>query len=157
MPRRPLPKKEEIRPDYKYNSQKVAKFINHIMLDGKKETARGIIYDAFEELKSKHKVEDPLQTFNDALQNIGPTMEVRSRRIGGANYQVPREVDAKRRQALAMRWLLEVVRGKSGRATSSILADELMAASKGEGEAVKKKENVHRMAEANKAFAHFSW
>lgn len=157
MPRRPLPKKEEIRPDYKYNSQKVAKFINHVMLDGKKETARKVVYGAFDELAKKHKVEDPLQTFNDALQNIGPMMEVRSRRIGGANYQVPREVDAKRRQALAMRWLLEVVRAKSGRALSSILADELLAASKGEGEAVKKKENVHRMAEANKAFAHFSW
>ncbi|MEX2405470.1 MAG: 30S ribosomal protein S7, partial [Candidatus Paceibacterota bacterium] len=146
MPRRPLPKKEDLRPDYKYNSQKVAKFINYVMLDGKKDVARDIVYDAFEELEKKHKVDDPLQTFNDALQNIGPNMEVRSRRIGGANYQVPREVDAKRRLALSMRWLLEIVRAKSGRPTSSILADELFAAAKGEGEAVKKKENVHRMA-----------
>lgn len=157
MPRRPLKKKPEIKPDAQYQSQKVAKFINYVMLDGKKETARRVVYNAFEYLKNKHKVEDPLMTFNEAIKNIGPVMEVRSRRIGGANYQVPREVGENRRLALAMRWMLEIVRKGKGRPVHEILGDELFAASKGEGEAVKKRENVHKMAEANKAFAHFSW
>lgn len=157
MPRRPLPKKEEIKPDFKYNSPKVAKFINHIMLDGKKETARKILYDAFEYIQKKEKVEHPEDVFHEALRNVGPNVEVRSRRIGGANYQVPREVNADRRLALAMRWILEAVRGKSGKPTHVSLAEELIAASKGEGEAMRKKENTLRMAEANKAFAHFSW
>lgn len=157
MPRRPLKKKPEIKPDFKYNSTKVARFINYLMLDGKKETARKIVYKAFDELKNKHGVEDPLMVFTEAIKNVGPTMEVRSRRIGGANYQVPREVNANRRLALAMRWILEVVRSRGGKATHEVLAEELLAASKNEGDAVKKRENTHRMAEANKAFAHFAW
>lgn len=157
MPRRPVTNRNIVKPDSKYGSTKVARFINYVMLDGKKETARKVVYSALDLLKSKHSAEDPLETFNNALKNVGPTVEVRSRRIGGANYQVPREVKPERRMALAMRWMLEVVRSKKGVPTHEALADELFAASNGEGEAIKKRENTHRMAEANKAFAHFSW
>jgi small subunit ribosomal protein S7 len=127
------------------------------MLDGKKETARKIVYGALEEIRTKENTEDPVQIFRDALKNVGPLMEVRSRRIGGANYQVPREVRNERRIALAMRWILEAARARKGMSTSKALAEELILASKNEGEAVKKRENTHRMAEANKAFAHFAW
>ncbi|MDP3726497.1 MAG: 30S ribosomal protein S7 [bacterium] len=155
--RRPVKKKKVILPDFTYNSTKVEKFINHVMKRGQKETARGIVYGAFDVIKEKEKTENPLEVFDKAIKNVGPTVEVRSRRIGGANYMVPREVRAERRLALAMRWLLEAARGRKGAPMHKKLAEELIAASKGTGPAVTKKENTHKMAEANKAFAHFSW
>jgi len=155
--RRPITKKHEVRPDLKYNSLKVAKFINYIMLNGKRNAARDIVYGAFEELEKQEGSKGALEIFEEALLNIEPTMEVRSRRIGGANYQVPRPVNAERRRMLSMTWLIGVARGRKGKPMHKILAEEILLAAKGEGEAVKKRENTHRMAEANKAFAHFSW
>lgn len=154
--RRPVKKKHTTRPDRLYQSEKVSKFINHLMWDGKKNVARKVVYDALEVIKEKEKGADPLQVFEEALRNTGPQVEVRSRRVGGANYQVPREVRPERRQALAFRWIIDAARSKNGKMKDA-LADELIAASKGEGEAMKKRENVHKMAEANKAFAHFAW
>jgi small subunit ribosomal protein S7 len=127
------------------------------MQEGKKNAARMIMYGAFDAVKKQAKVEDPLIVFDEAIRNIGPAMEVRSRRVGGANYQVPREVRPERKQALAIRWLIEAARSKKGKPMAEKLADELIAASKNEGEAVKKRENTIKMAEANKAFAHFAW
>ncbi len=144
-------------PDFKYNSEKVEKFINNIMLNGKKNTARSIVYGAFDIIKEKTKKENPIEVFDTAIKNVGPAMEVRSRRIGGANYQVPREVRPERRLALAMRWIILAARSKKGKPMHISLADELMTASNNEGEAVKKRENTHKMAESNKAFAHFAW
>ena len=149
--------RKQPRPDDVYNSEKVAKFINYIMLDGKKNTARSVVYGAFDEIKKRTKNSNPLEVFDTAIKNVGPTMEVRSRRVGGANYQVPREVRPERRLALAYRWIIDGARNKKGKPMKILLADELIAASKGEGDAVKKKENTHKMAEANKAFAHFAW
>lgn len=156
--RRPLKEKEKrlLTPDYKYDSEILAKFINYIMLDGEKGVAEKVIYDALDEIKKQTK-DNPLDIFNTAITNVGPAMEVRSRRVGGANYQVPYEVRSERRLSLAMRWILQAVRGKKGTPTYKKLADELIAASKNEGEAMKVRENIHRMAEANKAFAHFAW
>ena len=144
-------------PDTKYNSEKLAKFIHYVMLDGKKNAALKIVYGALDVIKEKEKVENPIELFEEALRNVGPVMEVRSRRVGGANYQVPREVRPERRVALAMRWILDISRKQSGRPMKDRLADELILASKNEGEAVKKRVNTHKMAEANKAFAHFAW
>lgn len=155
--RRPIKNKLTIAPDVRYNSERVSKFINCVMLDGRKETARKVVYDAFEDIKKLAETEDPLAIFEDAIRNVGPTVEVRSRRVGGANYQVPREVRPERRQALAMRWILLAARSKSGGPASKFLAQELVSAAKNEGEAIKKRENVHKMAEANRAFAHFAW
>ncbi len=155
--RRPIKKKLPIAEDIKYKNIRLSKFINNIMLDGKKETARKVVYDALEQIKKAAEVEDPIEVFENALRNVGPTVEVRSRRVGGANYQVPREVRPERRQALAMRWIITAARAKSGAPVSKFLADELLAASRNEGTAVKKKEDTHRMAEANRAFAHFAW
>ncbi len=155
--RRPLKKKPIINPDVRYDSIKVEKLINHVMEDGKKEIARKIVYKAFEEIKTSEKVENPLEIFDAALKNAAPVMEVRSRRVGGANYQVPREVRPERRQFLAMSWITNAAASKKGTPMHQKLANELILASKGEGEAVKKKENTHKMAEANKAFAHFAW
>lgn len=155
--RRPLKKKRTLKPDTVYGSANVAKFINYIMERGKKSTARSVVYGAFDEMKKKTKKSDPVEIFETALQNVGPTMEVRSRRVGGANYQVPREVRPERRLALSMRWIIAAAKTKKGSPMSKRLADELIAASNNEGEAVKKKENTHKMAEANKAFAHFAW
>lgn len=143
-------------PDSVYGSVKVGKFINYTMEEGKKNTARSIVYGAFDLIKEKTK-EDPMEVFENALKNAGPTMEVRSRRVGGANYQIPREVRPERRLALAFKWILEAARSKKGQPMNVKLADELIAASKNEGEAIKKRENTHKMAEANKAFAHFAW
>ena len=140
-----------------YSSAKVGKLINYVMYDGKKNAARTIVYDCFEAIKEQSKVTDPLEVFETALKNTSPAMEVRSRRVGGANYQVPREVRPERRQALSMKWIVEAARGKKGKSLSLKLADEIILASKNEGEAVKKRENTHKMAEANKAFAHFAW
>lgn len=142
--------------DATYNSEKVGKLINYVMLDGKKDTARKIVYKAMDLIKEKTE-QDPMEVLETALKNAGPVAEVRSRRVGGANYQVPREVRPERRLSLAMRWIKEEARGKKGQPMHIKLADELIAAAKGEGNAVKRKENTHKMAEANKAFAHFSW
>ncbi len=152
--RRPLKKKTELRPDIIYDSVKVSKLINYIMERGKKNTARKVVYDAFSELKKKG---DPVEIFETALRNVEPAMEVRSRRVGGANYQVPREVRAERRLSLSMRWIIAAAKSKKGMPMYKRLAEELLLASNKEGEAVKRRENTHKMAEANKAFAHFAW
>jgi small subunit ribosomal protein S7 len=149
--RRRIKNKHPIPADPIYNSEKVSKFINCVMERGKKNAARKIVYDAFTAIKEKAKVEDPMVVFDEALRNTGPAMEVRSRRVGGANYQVPREVRPERKQALAIRW------SKKGKPMAEKLADEFIAASKNEGEAIKKRENTIKMADANKAFAHFAW
>ena len=142
--------------DSVYNSDKVGKLINYVMEAGKKNTARSVVYDAFDVIKEKTKG-DPVEIFETALKNTGPTMEVRSRRVGGANYQIPREVRPERRLFLALKWLIEAARSKKGMPMHMKLADEIISASKNEGEAVKKRENTHKKAEANKAFAHFAW
>ncbi len=155
--RRKVTNRNIVKPDIKFDSTTLEKFINSIMMDGKKNTARTVVYGALDIIKEKESVENPLDTFNEALKNAGPLVEVRSRRIGGANYQVPREVRAERRTALAMRWIIEATRGRKGVKTAVALAEELMLAAKGEGNAVKKKKDTHKMAESNKAFAHFAW
>jgi small subunit ribosomal protein S7 len=146
-----------VKEDVVFNSQKVEKFINYVMERGKKNTARSIVYTAFELIKDKAKVADPMEVFDTALKNTGPTMEVRSRRVGGANYQVPREVRPERRSYLSMKWIIDAARAKKGKPMAEKLSEEIILASKNEGEAIKKRENVHKMAEANKAFAHFAW
>ena len=155
--RRKVNNRNIVNPDFIYNSQKLEKFINYIMWSGKKETARKVMYAAFDVVKEKTGNPNPLEIFDLALRNAGPMTEVRSKRIGGANYQVPVEVRAERRLALAMRWIRDAARGGKGRPMHLKLADELIAASKNEGAAIKKKEDTHKMAEANKAFAHFAW
>ncbi|MEN9551884.1 MAG: hypothetical protein RI935_261 [Candidatus Parcubacteria bacterium] len=155
--RRKVKNRNMVGPDSRYNSTKVSKFINYVMIGGKKTVAQEIVYGAFDVIKEKLKTEDPLETFNMALQNAGPITEVRSRRIGGANYQVPREVREERRFMLAFRWIIDAANAKKGKAMKDKLADELIAAANNEGTAVKKKDDTHRMAEANKAFAHFAW
>jgi len=155
--RRKIKIKRELKPDADYASLKLAKFTNYIMESGKKNLARGIVADCMKTIKEQAKVENPLEVFDAALRNTAPLMEVRSRRVGGANYQVPREVRESRKNALSMKWIIEAARGKKGKPIHEKLADEIIAASKNEGEAVKKRENVHKMAEANKAFAHFAW
>ena len=145
------------KPDNQYDSVRVEKFINCIMWDGKKETARGIVYGAFDIIKEKTGNDKPLEVFELALKNAGPLTEVRSRRIGGANYQVPREVRPERRLALAIRWIIEASRSKKGAPMMQRLATEIIAASNNEGSAVAKRDNTQKMAEANKAFAHFAW
>jgi small subunit ribosomal protein S7 len=155
--RRKINIKRELKPDITYSSVKLSKFTNYIMESGKKNIARAIVKDCMEAIKEKAKVENPIEIFETALKNTSPVMEVRSRRVGGANYQVPREVRPERRQALSMKWIIEAARSKKGAPIHLKLADEIISASKNEGEAVKKCENVHKMAEANKAFAHFAW
>jgi small subunit ribosomal protein S7 len=155
--RRPVKNRNIVSPDIKYGSLKLEKFINCIMWDGKKNIARTAVYDALAIVKEKEGVEDPMEVFENALKNAGPLVEVRSRRIGGANYQVPREVRTERRLSLAMRWIIESARNRKGVKVSEALADEFIQASKGEGNAVKKKKDTHKMAESNKAFAHFAW
>jgi small subunit ribosomal protein S7 len=156
--RRPIKRRPQVLADERYNSVNVARLINYIMLRGQKETARKIVYAAFEEIKNaKDGGGDPVEVFETALRNAGPQMEVRSRRVGGANYQVPREVRPERRLALALRWIIGAARGQKGKPTFKALAEEIMLAAKEQGSAVKKKEDTHRMAEANRAFAHFAW
>ncbi len=155
--RRKINNRNIVKPDFVYNSQKLEKFINYIMWSGKKETSRKIMYKAFDVIKEKTGNPNPLEIFDLAMKNAGPLTEVRSKRIGGANYQVPREVRPERRLALAMRWIRDAARKGKGRPMHLKLADELIAASKNEGAAIKKKEDTHKMAEANKAFAHFAW
>jgi len=144
-------------PDAVYESVKVSKLINYIMQEGKKETARKAVYGALDIIKEKQKTENPVEVLEEAIKNTAPVMEVRSRRVGGANYQVPVEVRPDRRLALSLRWIIEGARGKKGKPITEKLADELISAAKNEGDAVKKRENTHKMAEANKAFAHFAW
>ena len=143
-------------PDPKYGSLVLAKFINFIMYDGKKASSEKIIYDALEKIKNKTK-EDPIKIFNDAVANVRPNLEVRSRRVGGATYQVPQEVKSKRSQTLALRWLLEATRKRKYKTMSDKLLNELIDASQKKGSAIKKREDTHKMAESNKAFAHYRW
>ena len=155
--RRPVKNRHMVSPDLKYNSLKLEKFINYVMEAGKKDTARKVVYAALADIQERTKVENPLELFETAINNVSPAMEIRSRRVGGANYQVPREVRPERRQALAYRWIIDAARSRKGMPMSKRLAEELLAASKNEGPAVKKREDTHKMAESNKAFAHFAW
>ena len=155
--RRKIKNRNKVGPDAVYNSEKISKFVNCVMEEGKKNAARKIVYGAMNIIKEKAKVEDPMIVFDEALRNVGPAMEVRSRRVGGANYQVPREVRPERRQALAIRWIIDAASSKKGAPMAEKLANELISASKNEGESIKKRENTIKMAEANKAFAHFAW
>lgn len=153
--RRPLKKQRTWKPDLSYGSETITRFINAVMWDGKKDTARTVVYDALAKIKEGGA--DPLETFDTAIRNVSPLMEVRSRRVGGANYQVPREVPQARRLALSFRWIIGAARSGKGKPMAEKLADQILAAAKGEGDAIKKKDEMHRMAEANKAFAHFAW
>lgn len=155
--RRRIKNKHPLKPEAVFDSEKVAKLINYVMQSGKKQVARKAVYACFDSIKEKAKTETPLEIFETALKNTMPGMEVRSRRVGGANYQVPREVRPERQRALSMKWIVDAARSKKGKPIHERLADEIIAASKNEGEAVKKRENTHKMAEANKAFAHFAW
>ncbi len=142
-------------PDPKFQNVAVAKFINRLMTRGKKSTAQRVLYDAFDIIAKQQK--DPMQIFDEAIKNISPALEVKSKRVGGANYQVPREVRGERKLTLAFRWIIEGSRAKKGKPMAAKLAEEFLAAAKNEGTAIKKKQDMNRMAEANKAFAHFSW
>ena len=157
MPRRRVVAAREILPDPKFGSQTVAKFINHVMSDGKKSTAERIVYGALETVSEKRKVEDPVSFFEEVLENVRPMVEVKARRVGGSTYQVPMEVDASRGTALALRWIISSARTRSGRTMAMKLANELVDASEDNGAAVRKRNETHRMAEANKAFAHFRY
>ena len=148
--------KRDVLPDAIYNSKVVTKLINQIMNDGKKGTAQRIVYDAFDMIKEKTG-EEAMTVFNKAMENIKPALEVKSRRVGGANYQVPVEVKAERAQALAFRWLAQYARLRSGKSMTEKLANEIIDASNGIGASIKKREDTHKMAEANKAFAHYRW
>ena len=148
--------KRDVLPDPIYNSKVVTKVVNAIMLDGKKGTAQTILYKAFDIIKERTN-EDPMNIFEKAMENIKPALEVKSRRVGGSNYQVPIEVTPARSQALALRWLTKYSRERGGRGMADNLANEIIDASNGTGAAVKKREDTHRMAEANKAFAHYRW
>jgi small subunit ribosomal protein S7 len=147
----------QLRPDPMYGSLLASKFINCLMEDGKKSVAQGVFYRAMEIVGKKITDAEPIEVFNRAVENVKPAVEVRSKRVGGAAYQVPMQVNRNRQQSLAIRWLLAAVREKKGRATHEKLAEEIIAAYKREGAAVTKRDNVHRMADANKAFAHFAW
>ena len=149
--------RKQLKPDAKHNSLLAAKFVNCLMWDGKKSIAYKIFYDALDIIKGKIADQESIEVFHQAIENIKPQIEVRSKRVGGAAYQVPMQVSKARQQSLAIRWLLLALREKKGRPTSVKLADELMAAYNREGAAMTRRENVHRMADANKAFAHFAW
>lgn len=155
--RRRIKTKKEIKPDFVYNSDILERFINYVMEEGKKSLARKIVYKMLEEIKKKTKTENPLEIFELAVKNASPFVEVRSRRVGGANYQVPVEVRPERKFALAARWILGAAKAKKGVSIAKSLTEEIIAASKNEGGAIKKKENIHKMAEANRAFAHLAW
>ncbi|RLA92775.1 MAG: 30S ribosomal protein S7 [Deltaproteobacteria bacterium] len=157
MPRRFTASKEQLKPDPRYNSKLVAKFINNLMWKGKKSTAQRIFYEAMDVISKRIQDVQPLEIFETAIQNVKPLIEVRSRRVGGASYQVPMQVRPERQRALAFRWILAASRAKKGKPMHLRLADELTAAFNKEGAAMTTRDNVHRMAEANKAFAHFAW
>ena len=146
----------KVYPDPKFHSEIVSKFINSIMYDGKRSTAEKILYDALDKIKSKNN-EDPLKLFNTAISNVKPNLECRSRRVGGATYQVPVEVKSKRAQALALRWLMEATRKRKNKTMADKLFNDLMDAYEKKGSAIKKREDTHKMAESNKAFAHYRW
>ena len=154
MPRRRVVAKREIIPDPKYHNQTVAKFVNHVMVSGKKAVAERIVYGALTRIEQREQG-DPVATFEKALEAVAPFVEVKSRRVGGATYQVPVEVRASRRQALAMRWLVDSARGRGEKSMAARLAGELMDAAEGRGGAVRKREDTHRMADANRAFSHY--
>jgi small subunit ribosomal protein S7 len=156
MPRRREVPKRPVTPDPKFNSTTLTKFMNVIMESGKKSTAEKIVYGALDVIANRSK-KDPLELFNQALDNVRPMVEVKSRRVGGATYQVPVEVRSDRQMALAMRWITDAARTRGGKSMGTRLADELMDAAEKRGNAVKKREDVHRMAEANKAFSHYRW
>ena len=156
MPRKGAVPKRDVLPDPVYNSKVVTRFINKIMLSGKKSVAQGIVYDAFETMRAKTG-KDPLELFETALKNVMPVLEVRARRVGGANYQVPVEVRADRRFSLGVRWLVNYARNRNEKTMQERLAAELLDASNNTGGAVKKRDDTHKMAEANKAFAHYRW
>jgi small subunit ribosomal protein S7 len=147
----------QLRPDPRYGSLLASKFINCLMVDGKKSVAQGVFYKAMDIVAKKVGDAEPIEVFTRAVENVKPAVEVRSKRVGGAAYQVPMQVNRNRQQSLAIRWILGAVREKKGRATHEKLAEEILAAYKREGAAVTKRDNVHRMADANKAFAHFAW
>lgn len=155
--RRPVKKRNIPGPDVKFGDELVEKLINYVMLRGQKETARKIVYAAFDAIQNSKEGGEPVEVFKTAMQNAGPLMEVRSRRVGGANYQVPREVRPERRTSLALRWIIGSARGQKGVPMHKALANEILLAAKNEGTAVKKRDDVHKMAEANRAFAHFAW
>ena len=148
--------KRNVLPDPIYNSKMITKLINGIMLDGKKGTAQTILYDAFDIIKEKTN-QDPLEVFNKAFENIKPALEIKSRRVGGSNYSVPTEINDDRAQALALRWLVQYSKARSGKSMAENLANEIIDASNGIGSSVKKREDTHKMAEANKAYAHYRW
>lgn len=149
--------RKQLKPDPVHGSILASKFINCLMWDGKKSTAQNVFYDALKILKERFPDEEPIEVFTQAVENVKPAIEVRSKRVGGAAYQVPMQVNRTRQQSLALRWILMAVRDKKGRPTALKLADELGAAFNREGTAMTRRENVHRMADANKAFAHFGW
>jgi len=155
--KRPTASKRQLKPDPRYHNLLLSKFINCLMWDGKKSVAQKIFYDALEVVSERIKDVDPVEVFQTAIENVKPKVEVRSRRVGGMTYQVPVEVTAQRRQALAVRWIIRAARARSGQPMCQRLAEELVAAYRREGAAIQVRENVHRMAEANKAFAHFAW
>lgn len=157
MSRRHRAEKREIAPDPIYGSIVLAKFINKVMLSGKKSTARRIVYGALERFAAKVKADNPLEAFEQALENAKPALEIKSRRVGGATYQVPIEIPAARRQAMAMRWIINYANAKTGRSMEEGLAAELADCYHHQGATIKKKDDTHRMAEANKAFAHYKW
>jgi small subunit ribosomal protein S7 len=156
MPRRYQPPKREVVPDPKYNNMNISRFVNRMMHSGKKSTALSVMYKALAIVEDRLK-RNPIEVFEQALRNTTPSVEVKPRRVGGSTYQIPVEVEPHRRSALAMRWLLQAARARSGRGMPEKLAGELMDASQGQGAAVKKKDDTHRMAEANRTFAHYRW
>jgi small subunit ribosomal protein S7 len=149
--------RKQLTPDPRFDSALASKFINCLMHDGKKSTAQAVFYDALEVIRKRVSDVEPIDVFTQAVENVKPAIEVRSKRVGGAAYQVPMQVNRPRQQSLAIRWILMAVREKKGRATHEKLAEELVAAYKKEGTAMSRRDNVHRMADANKAFAHFAW
>jgi small subunit ribosomal protein S7 len=155
--RKSRPKKREIKPDPKYGDLMLSKFINNVMLDGKKSVAMELVYGALEEVKKKAKEENELELWKLAMDNIMPSVEVKSRRIGGATFQIPTEINEGRRFSLGMKWLITYSKKRAGKSMHEKLASEILAAAKGEGSAVKKREDTHKMAEANKAFSHFKF
>lgn len=156
MPRRNRPPRRVVEPDAKYNSELVARFVNNLMRAGKKSTAFRVVYDAFDIIEERAK-KPPLDVFEQAIKNVSPMLEVRPRRVGGATYQIPMEVRPERRLSLVFRWLLQSAHQRPGKSMAEKLANELMDASAGQGASVKKRDDTHRMAEANRAFAHYRW
>ncbi len=156
MPRRSAPKRRQVLPDAKYGNRLIAMFLNKLMVEGRKSLAERIMYDAMDKIEERQQ-RDPVEVFEQAVQNATPVVETKPRRVGGATYQVPVDIRAERRMALALRWLLQSARARRGRTMADKLADELTEAANNEGVTIKKKTDTHRMAEANRAFAHFRW